>query len=216
MQKELCYQHIVINNDKPCPLGFEAALDTLGLLCSIIDIQGMSIHLCSGKAVMHKCLDQTTQDFDAHAITGKGTISQMLIGNNEQSDMKIIISGRVPMGLAGVTQTTFSSNFYAWHYAEDLPFCKDPELYPAHDMIWGKAAKKNSLQCLTTEPHGLCLYLEVKAGKIFFVVARPQGDIYDLSPFSKPEIFLHGSTCTGLNAERCSMEGIMLESGTRM
>jgi len=158
---------------------------------------------------MQHSVDQSSVDFRPDSMCEKGTLTHIL-ESSQYMNGKIMLSRCIPMVLSGVERLKFSSDYHAWFHTVGLPFCKVDDLFPTRNMMYGCAGTSNSLKSLGSEPHGLCLCMKIKAGRVLLIIARPRDHICGFLGFARKNIYLDGFNPTSIDPKQFSMECLLL------
>lgn len=120
------------------------------------------------------------------------------------------------MYLAGTLDTPFSSESYAWQQTEDNSFCDNIMAFPMADIRWGSVSTRGAFRGWQVAPNGFGLVIDVKAGLIWAVVAKPKIIPGVAKHFANINIFMNGFNRFSGNSHLWDLEGIVLRPGNRL
>lgn len=154
----------------------------------------------------------------------QGTLQQLLDCSRMErgGGGKILNALQFPMPEEGLGFHPFSTDSVAWRGTKGWPDCNDQALPPAADIRWGLAATTGALHWWHIDSDGFGTYIDVKAGKKWWVVAKPKGRLpdqvgCDFSDFAHIDLFTEShyeveDPCLTL----WDLEAILLTPGTRL
>lgn len=147
----------------------------------------------------------------------KGTLFQILQGSHGVNARKITTED-IPMSSAGTLDVPFSSESYAWQQTEDHPFGDDVKTFPMADVRWGSASLCGFFHGWQIAPNGFGLAMDIKAGLIWAVVAKPKASegVKNGGRFSDINLFTNGFDRYSGNRHLWDLEAVVLQAGDRM
>lgn len=128
----------------------------------------------------------------------------------------IMATTEIPLGILGMTNAPFSTEFYAWRRTEGLPFCHNQLSIPSDSLRWGSASTKGYFSAWQLAPNGFGCYIDVKVGALLIVIAKPKGDQQNWNRFTSIDLFGNNFQRHGSNTGLWDLEGVVLTPGTRM
>lgn len=114
-------------------------------------------------------------------------------------------------------QFSFTTNYLAWRETRSLPYCKEEKYSSIDDLRWNDYDNADALQKWTLVPHGLGLYMQIRAGSKWIIVGGPADFPFQLNSFANMDLFLPEFVNSGsLNERFVHPEAILLTEGMGM
>ena len=87
-------------------------------------------------------------------------------------------------------QLPFTTDILAWRETPSLPYCKEEEYSAIGALRWNEYENADAIQKWTLVPHGLGLFLEIRAGSKWIIVCSPADFPFDPDHFATSDLYL--------------------------
>lgn len=170
-----------------------------------------------GESIMslHRLLQTWISTTEINNSAQKGTLSQILKSSHDFRT-RMITTDNISMGLAGTLDMPFSSESYAWQQTEHHSFSGDTTTFPMADIHWGSVSTRGVFRGWQVEPNGFGLVIDVKAGLIWALIAKPKITSGAGKHFADISTFMNQFDCYSGNLHLWDLEGIVLRAGNRL
>ena len=116
-----------------------------------------------------------------------------------------------------IQQLPFTTDYLAWRETRSLPYCKEEEYSTIGALRWNDYDNADAIQKWTLVPHGLGLYLEIRAGSKWIIVWSPAEFPFNPDHFATWDLFLPEFLSTRrVNQLFVHPEAILLREGMGM
>lgn len=158
--------------------------------------------------------DPDTESYSENRLR-QGRVSSFL--ESAKHDGKILNGLNFPMPEEGMGRLAFSTDSTAWKATKGALGCSYEEAPPMGDIRWGLAATAGALSWIHIDSNGLGTYVDVKAGKKWWIVLKRKGEGRDFKSCSDGEGFFGGDyNVDEPNLNDWEFEAIVLTPGTRL
>jgi len=142
----------------------------------------------------------------------QGNLRQILDCSRMENG-KILNALSFPMRNAGVQNEAFSSDVAAWNKTEAEPICKHELSMPIGDIRWGICATCGASHPYHIDCEGAGTYIEPIIGDKWWILPSHIDD----NLFARLDIFTNDKfDIDSASAEQWSLEGVLLQPGTRL
>jgi hypothetical protein len=144
-----------------------------------------------------------------------GSLHQFVQNSESKKAKKVLRVIHAPSDL--MQQFPFTTDYLAWRETRSLPYCKEEEYSSIGALRWNDYDNADALQKWTLIPHGLGLYMQIRAGSKWIIVASPAALPFNVDLFGNTDLFLPDFLETGtLNDLFVHPEAILLTEGMGM
>ena len=144
-----------------------------------------------------------------------GSLQQFVENAESERARKVLRVIRAPSHL--MRQLPFTTDYLAWRETPSLPYCKEEEYSAIGALRWNEYENADAIQKWTLVPHGLGLYLEIRAGSKWIIVCSPTDFPFDPDHFATSDLYLPEFLSTRMMNELfVHPEAILLTAGMAM